>query len=388
MEKTNKEMFRNLILNAMKGMSQTEFAAKCGISLSHFNRMLKDVSISTPSKLTLQKIADNSSANYDDLLKACGYIIEPDPKNSIPLLPLKDRLQINLKELHEAVSQLTKTPRLYSSLEEFFDLCNILYTTQNMKVYYSKPIEYEFTDVPFAEFYSKCYFTIENAHACGKVFFLLYYTRTISGKYLIADMKSDILSLKQTGVVKSDDKIFTEDFAYNIIPFNDGKSAKDRLFEAIFQYDMDIIKYENTLVGFGFKTPEIPYFDDFIHNHMDTIRQMPKAKEMYDEGMKNHSLPREIYQDYHTNGDEKGIGALIADILRQETGFDYEYVTAHNNGDETQSYIVIDTDLIDERNEEITDITKMYAMTLGLHEYGTYLIPYFSYTEKPQTYTI
>lgn len=69
--------FRELLKEAIGSTPQKEYAAKCGLSDSHLNRLLKNTEIAQPSIDTLQKILRTSPfINGYDLYQACNYSSE------------------------------------------------------------------------------------------------------------------------------------------------------------------------------------------------------------------------------------------------------------------------------------------------------------------------
>ena len=68
------EEFRKIMLKAIGNSSRAEFARKCGITPQHLSRLMSEKNDVTPSRTTLQKIADNSPASLEELLVACGYL--------------------------------------------------------------------------------------------------------------------------------------------------------------------------------------------------------------------------------------------------------------------------------------------------------------------------
>ena len=73
-EKKRYEQFRELLRKGMEGCTQREFADKIGMSTEHLNRMLNQTYIGKPARNTLERMASvMTQVSLSDLLASCGY---------------------------------------------------------------------------------------------------------------------------------------------------------------------------------------------------------------------------------------------------------------------------------------------------------------------------
>ena len=392
---------KTLLIDSMEGMTQNEFAAACGISRSHMNRILNNPAKHKPSKLTLKKISEQSSASYNQLLEACGYESEtpfPGTQKEFHIKSLTEKTCDAFDVFKEGSETIARSGRFFRSTEEFTDLCRLLFNTENVHVKTGASREYYGTLVPYAEYYAAAVMSIQGNASYTKLHFLIYFNQTTSGMIMINTVRGDGEALIEAGILSSEFIINSFDsmeeakkaqhICYMVY---DGKykSAEERLLANIFgDEDTDpVFEYTTQIAGFGISVDNIQNFRNFFLNHDDAFRNDNRLSEYL---VSNHihiedALPEELADFIDPINGEKGMAAMIAYIMRQESGFPYCVEKDKNN----HLYIVITNDEPENYDEDdVKNITEMYARQLQAQEYGIYIITVPAYIEGPMRFSI
>ena len=165
------QRLRDVIREAIGDETQKEFAAKCGMSVPHLNRLMNEESPSRPYKSTLKKIAYYTSASYEDLLVMCGY--ETSPADARKKQRPEERAEMNARDMANGFKAMTQSVRPYDSIRDFLEEYIMLYSTENVSTRYSAPKE---CDDNRAEYYAMCYFEFSNEDYKCTTWFVLYFS--------------------------------------------------------------------------------------------------------------------------------------------------------------------------------------------------------------------
>lgn len=338
------ERLRDVIREAIGDETQKEFAAKCGMSVPHLNRLMNEESPSRPYKSTLKKIAYYTSASYEDLLVMCGY--ETSPADARKKQRPEERAEMNARDMANGFKAMTQSVRPYDSIRDFLEEYIMLYSTENVSTRYSAPKE---CDDNRAEYYAMCYFEFSNEDYKCTTWFVLYFYRTHSGKIFITNVGMEAEDMVYAGMTELADMVRKgrnkEEHSPYIYRIVYRKTAEERMLEAIFR-DTCGEEYPTSVVGFGFEYPRTPdTFDQFLELHKGTLQDIPK-KETIDKA-----------QTFQT-------GMLIASIMREETGLQYEYYQ-YESGKSGGCIMVCNYEL-----DDVKSVTREYAKELGFRKYG------------------
>lgn len=338
------ERLRAVIREAIGDETQKEFAAKCGMSIPHLNRLMNGDSPSRPYKSTLKKMSSYTNATYEELLVMCGY--ETSPLDARQKKRPEERAELNARDMETGFREMTKCVRPYDSIRDFLEEHIMLYSTEHVIARHTEPQE---CNDNRAEYYTLCYFEFSNDEYKCRTWFVIYFYTTHSGKIFITDVGMEAEDMVYAGMTELAKLTETENskeehspYVYRIVY---RKSSEERMLEAIFR-DTYGEEYPTSVVGFGFKydrTPET--FDNFLESHKDTLQFIPQ-KNVLDKT-----------QTYQT-------GMLIAAVMREETGLQYAYYQG-DTGPSGGCIMVCNYEL-----DDVKEATRAYAKELGYQKYG------------------
>lgn len=128
--------------------------------------------------------------------------------------------------------------------------------------------------------------------------------------------------------------------------------------------------------GYGFRVfeNEIPndYLRNFCKNHKDVVLSTVYGEEIMayiDSGQKN--MLTDLNYVYDEASGTLGIYSIVANVMREETGFLFEFHREGEIGKNKGAIIVADTDVI--RNEQFFNICNKYIDELGVNFVPRYI---------------
>ena len=381
----NPELFRKLIEKEMNGMKKKDFAALCGIAPETLYRYLADTNPKRPSKTVLRKIADRTSLSYKELCNACDY---KDPLAKYQM-DADERALHAVQNIKEAMDKMISGVHAYSSLSDFLDDYHMLYSEEDVEYSYSEKEEYEGKWVKNCDFYSSVCIKFKVKEGICKIWFVLYYYVTVSGKIIITGFDTSGRALMEAGVIDSvacdsleEDGIDPKEMPYLYQVKHIG--FEKRLFDAIFGNDM--IEYLSAVKGFGFAVNETPpKFLSFMEKHKDTFCIGEQENKAFLELM-NGGDPEQVFKDYRNPVTyNTGVGAAIAMIMRAETELEFEWLTGENGSD---SCVLLPSEYDDYSVKELRQIVYPYAKELGLHQFGECYVTVKDYLDSKAIFTV
>lgn len=393
--------FRKLLLEAIGGRTQQEFAKAAGMVPPQVSRYLREDNKSRPSKANLEKIADASEddAMLGKLLKVCGY--DEPPELERVALSMDERAELNAQEFLEGFKEFTKGAALYPSIESFLDMIIMLYTVEKItEVSISPKTEYEGSGRSGAEYQAVVQIKFENKIEECRTWFVLYFAETKGGKVIILDAAMDPLAVYEAGGMQEESykRIEHESYVY-LTRIKKELASKEDIFNAIFgDLEEDESRpFPNTIIGFGFYVKEVPEkFKDFLKAHKTTFCVSEDEKELYEAAMKADDI-REVFADYQ--GDSllgNGYEAVIADIMAAETDLPFTFFDPEQDEYPANVPCIMLPDAVDafgDINDEydlnyLCDICNTYAGELGITEYGEVHIVKKYHTMKKNIFTV
>ena len=321
--------FRELLRYGIGSRSQRAFALQAGISYEHLNRLLNQDEIGQPSRETLEKIANAmNTVSLDELLISCGYEIA-DP----------------VETARGCYAQLTggfaflkeKKCSSWDSPEAFLDAVNMLYGYEGgtLKVLVSGDYTPKSKEEPYAEQYAIVTFRwTDDVYSYGLAWGVLY-LKTAREKTLIQEIITDrerILNME--GRIKAifpDAKSFPDGTGCFWVRKKKGEyMAEQRLLASIFNVGDSYVRVE---VGYGFPYTCAPEgFMDFLTAHADTFCVNKENSAMYQAALEPGADVDKVFASFEDRyADSSGTAAVVAYILRKETGYDFLYFPKDEN---------------------------------------------------------
>ena len=203
MEIRDTKKYVELLMAAIDGRMQKDFAERAGISQSHLNRMLKSKEGSkAPYKKTLEKIADASDGRVtkEQLFAACGYTAdgndEKDNKEDacygIGAKALEKTSDKYISALHDLAGKSYK----YNSLNVFMEAAAVDVIQAPRKAFrVHTDNEYDGMGRNGAERIAHCSAMLRNLSHISVTAFTLFYCRTEKGGIIITDCVSEMKEL-------------------------------------------------------------------------------------------------------------------------------------------------------------------------------------------------
>ena len=389
----NKPLFQKTVLNLIGKESKTDFAARCGISRSHLSRLLSDDYTLAPSKGILRKIADNTSADLDDLYIMCGYAASPAEarkKHS-----LEERARLNAMDMEEGFRKLTQGVRLYNDIRDFLNECQMIYGHEDCKYLVASKKEYTGSIYKDAEYYSNICIQFQDEYGTVLTYATVYFAETVGRKCVILNVALDGRSLLET--MFSDEKSLEnigssyEEMAESRYVYYIKQTYQQKLLKAIFGgTDDEAERLPSVLTGFGFEMNGLTKSTAaFILAHSKSVKDDPliakycaEAEKAWPDIWPDMFPTEEFFSEYKDPETyETGVQAVIASIIRAETGMNFHVYTGE---DEEENVYVALLDALDKYSvEEMKNATEGYVRELGLHRFGECLIP-FSVERDPK----
>lgn len=365
MKESYKE-FQNLLRAGIGSRTQKEFAQEIGMSKEHLNRMLNSEEINRPSKATLESIAAHmNSVTISQLLTACGYDI----------IPVETRVVRQEDAMLGAIGDIIDTRKPWQSLNDVVDTLKLLGLEETGKIRILQEKETENFDR--GESYAVMEVSWGDNEYCFFTRFALFYCVTKKEHILLTDVCMDFDELKAMGCMD-------RRFGYirgEIIRCTKVTSARkmrelnaveERLLRDIFGTE----DFHNTENGYGFYYTETPKsFSDFLIEHKATFTTTKERSKLFQRIVTGEN-PDKVFVDYRDKNTEcTGTGAVISEILRKETGYEFMYMKKDPDMDDDadDSCIVVPSESVFPEKIPKNALISIYqaAKTLNIAEFGT-----------------
>ena len=379
----DKQRFKERLRILMGSLSATEFANKCGISRANVFRMLNDENAPQPTKTTLRKIAEATGTSIDDLYTICGYA--SSPAQARQMHSFNERILLNIKDMQEGFSFLTKGARLVNSISDFLEEHIMLYSHEDCKYAISGEKEYDGDLHPAAESYVNCYLVFKDREGTCYTYFVVYFAKTKGGHYVILDTAMDGASLLEAEFATEEQmrrmNIDPEAIRGKDSVYYYRETAEGKLMKAIFGEDNDSYQFPYTLVGFGFEFPvEGDNFRKFIENHKGSFPEGSLPLMFLEDPSAD---PQEFFENYKDESTyETGFQAVVSNVMRDETSLPFElYMSENGEAGEDVGCIMIVDGLDEYPLEELKEVVSKYAKELGVSQYGECIVYTRRWTE-------
>ena len=394
--------FRELLIEAISGRTQAEFAKASGILAPQINRYLRKDYNSRPSMANLQKIA--AASGKEDMLqrleKACGYT-ETEAEKRLSL-SMKERAEFNARDLRTGFSEFTKAgPCIYSSVEEYVDAVVMLYCTEEItQIEIGRKKEYEGNKYHGAEYQAAGRICFANKIEKCDTWFSIYYAETRGGNCVITGASMLPKAVYDAGGLsdKAYEKYKDKEFVY-AVTFVDGIKDPKTLLSRIFgEFEIDESKeYPLPYIGFGFYLPEFPEnFRKFLFDHKDSFCSIEGNKELFNKAKDTENL-KELFSDF-SGRDALGSGyeAVIAEIMSIETDLPFVFFDPRKDEYPENIPCIMIPDAVSpfgDIDEEysldiLCEVCSTYAKELDLKEFGEVHIVTKNHTLKKNIFTV
>lgn len=315
--KFNQKRFRELLKKGIGTRTQKEFAEQTGMAQATISRMFNDEVISCPKVKTLEVFAANMpNVSLSELMSACGY---------------------KMPTIEDAVKQMESDISDYfafGSSDERLDIYENAYEiTSGLQPFLTKDtrkvniIRSEMKELPpkmtkkGAENGTKvqALWSYDNYVCC--TMFSVFYLETKSGKIILVDTDIDKDAGEKEGYIQ-----------HTQVEIKKEVRETMQRFKAFFGGMTDkegnpVPAFPQTYPGTGFYFTGTPAgFTDFLNAHADTFCDSRENSALYRRVVEGED-PETVFAEY---GElyaihEKGTGAVIADIMRKESGEGFAY---------------------------------------------------------------
>lgn len=422
---TNSNTFRTTLRRAIGARTQAQFANDAGLSAEHLSRLLNAPNMHKPTHTTLQKIANVASNGVmlQDLEQALETY-DDKPEESF-----EKRANMAMDSFVQIVRE-AMLPTVAKDVPSA--IRNILAEVEN-RAPSAPPVSYlVHPDRPYPEglphSYAKRYAVVEltmaddSETASTTIVVYFDYVPNADGK--------DICLLHRIGCKPCDighiygfpekirDEIDAEDdpkkierlmnLAYylDIEPVNkfqeprvkeDPKSAKQRLIDAIFGYN---VSYPQTIIGLGFWLDGVPSnFKSFVKDNLKVILSEPGTEPNQEDNYETE-LKDLLASPDATSEDVAGVmdkyqsmygltwGGVITNVIFEATGFDFQYIR-HSEGEYMtgKDCVVIDMERENVSREAVLMVLARYATWLGIESFGDIIMTYMEHgCTRPRRY--
>lgn len=372
--KFDQKQFQKLLRKGIGIRSQKEFAEQTGISPVTINRMLNGEKIARPKMETLTTFARSmSKVSLNELLSACGY-----PSESI-----EDKVFSVEEEIKKFIDESKKKFVVFRDLSILqAELQNSIKTENIVSADDIVAQSGGELGLPTEDIICFDVFWNHDEFLCHTIF-RVYCMLTKNDQIIVYSSSLDTpdeadtafftenrKKIAHTTVTKQDKKVI------------DGFTPEDRLLHAIFG-DIDADRRPTTLIGCGFYYKGVPEgFREFLNKHADVFCNIKEKSLLYQEFLIPGSDPEDVFKDYRNidendifrkTPDGTGVGAVIADIMRTETGKDFFFFSKDSNlpEDAQNECIMFRMDHYPEQlGSDIIAMLYSYAKELGIPEFG------------------
>lgn len=364
--KFNQKKFRELLKKGIGLRTQKEFAVQAGMSPATINRMLNEDVIARPKIKTLETLANHMhNVTYSELMDACGY-------ETPGIEEVVRGLESDISDFFAFSDGISFFP----SMEEMFKRLHSFVQRDGVQIVRVSGKEYTGDDIPEdvkgkgAE--EGTTVSIEwrynNCECCTE--FQVYYILTKGNKAIIVDTDIDKPFEAPAGSKKTYIQ-HTEIVSTKYSP------AALRLLENIFGGvfpggDAEVLPA--TYAGYGFEVNGTPEgFVDFLNTHSGIFCDSEENAQLYRRVVDGED-PEEVFKEYGESAFAVGPCAVIADIMKKETGDEYLYYTEDDSLPEDMRNSCIMNRAEYDFIEQLSNDTKYYlyecARELKLPTFG------------------
>ena len=347
----NQKKFRDLLKKGIGTRTQKEFSAQAGIAQATISRMLNDETIPCPKVKTLETFAKYmNNVTLSELLDACGYEV-----------PVLETVVMRFEsDISDFFAFSDETVSVYSDMDDLLEKLKIFLGERVTRFFHFPSKE----DIP-GDFVKR---GAENAeevefrwcydnYRCT-TYFRIFYVQTQKGKIFF--IGTDIDTERYHG-----EKGFISN---TCIRSPEDVINKSLLMQAIFggRYDKHgnpCRCYITVRAGYGFEVAGTPDgFFDFMNVHADTFCCSKENILLY-RRMISGEEPEDVFKEYRKGENVSGPLSAIADIMRLESGDEYQFFDKDHELPEDEQNACI---MVCAKNNEIKKIDD--HMLRYLHE--------------------
>ena len=396
MSEYNNEKFRELLIEAIGSSSKQDFAKRAGMLPQQLSRYLREDYKVRPSSSTLKKIADASAdpVLYDRLLKACGY-------NETPISirrgkTFEERAHLNARDMRLGMEELTKSPGIYESIEDFIRTYEMLFSNEDItEIKVGKSQEFIGRKYPYAEKSTFARIKFETKIYECYTWVAIYFAETTGKSVIILGADLDPLALKNVGAMTEEayEKNKLKTVMYQTRIKEGINSAGDIIKKVLGDLGEE---YPYTYVGFGFYLKEEPEnFKEFLRAHRMAFCQSEEEDILYEKAMASDNV-FEALSDYTGDNDlGAGFGAVIARIMDEETDLRFIYLDPDREVFPGNVPCIMLEGAVDTHGcvseeydiEDLKSICNSYASELGIKEYGEVHLQVMNYVHNDHIFT-
>lgn len=376
--------FKALLKAGIGSRTYKDFAKAAGISPEWVTRTLNNKKIPQPSRNTLEKIAPYMSGGITIrmLLDACGYE-ESGPVSAASerfKLPISDRIIKNADDIEEGLGATIRMKQFWEESRDFFNYFNMLYAVEDLSYTILDTKAYFGTRVKEAEQCMLVNFFWEDSACQCNTYAVIYYVCTERGKVFFFGHSLNMTDIKEAGLQVPDNAVvMRSEKGFTFVMLCEQKAAhpyKKYVDEAL-KIMLDGDTYCSTICGFGLQFEEPVDAETFLN-----FMQTPKHKNFFcTSDFKVQIFEKMVDADdpfavIASSGDEdsglSGYLAVIAQIMRKETGVNFLCYTRDDALGEKYEHILVEVDEISIHKDILSGICREYAKELGLKQFGYY----------------
>ena len=341
----NIKKFQELLRKGIGIRTQKEFADITGITPATINRMLNNESIPCPKVSTLEILAScMRNVRLNELLEACGYesVSVTDKAEKVESL-IEDGLNQKMSEYHQ-----------FASVNE---LCSYIGNTigkDAVNPSVNGDIKPNLISIKIHWDY--------DVYECETNFDLsVYFGRD----------DSFIITKFNKGLTPKNDKI--GEYSSGVNRYEKYRnSAEKRLLNCIFGEDEEfLVSYK---AGFGFYYDSNIDFLNFLNIHADAFCDNKTNIELFKKAFEKDADLDDLFKDYvDPEYYGSGVGAVISDIMRKESGIGYHFYEedVNLNSDEANACIMCDNKgKLGVVDKEIFSYVYECCKQLGVKKFG------------------
>lgn len=364
----DQKRFRQLLKKGIGNREQKQFAKQVKIAPETITRMLNDEVISCPRKKTLEMLAENMKNVYlSELLDACGYEV---PK----IEDVIDNVLSDIDDFFAFAKYNNNGLILFENctIEQIADRLNIF-----LKVKSSTTCSMFFPDylgssddVSNADDFARFCIVWEYDFYKCKTDITIPYTATSKGNILV------FYNLMDT--IKPDDSHgYCKEYNNTVYKEKYPDTKEGRLLAAIFGDD-EYNDTENVVTvecGYGFVVDGIPEgFLDFLNEHASTFCNTEENIALYHKAVECRDMEEAAPLFVDEEAGFCTVNYIIAEIMSQETGLDYQYYDNEEVPEDLRTECVVERAKNNHINREDMDERAGYlyqcAKTLKLPTFG------------------
>lgn len=377
--------FKGLLKAGIGDRTYKDFAKAAGISPEWITRTLNNKKIPQPSRNTLEKIAPymTGGITLDMLLGACGYKDTTRASSASGerlRLSIAERIVKNADDIEEGLAATIQLKQFWEESREFFHYFNMLFAVENLSHTILDTKAYFGARVKEAEQCMLVNLHWEDSSCQCSTYAVIYYVCTERGKLFFFGYSLNMADIREAGFKLPDNAVvMRSEKGVPFVSLCEHKTAhplKGCVDEAL-RTMLDCDTYCNTICGFGFQfdeslSPET--FLDFIKvpKHQTTFCTSSTQKQLFEK----ITISEDPFAVVSSHGDKEtglsGYLAIIAHIMRKETGVNFLCFTGDSSLGENYDHILVEVNEIHIHKDILSGICREYAKELGLKHFGYY----------------